>query len=105
MQKRQKEYDNLISERNNYKSEYDTIAKNVKRENFENVQTEYPAFTKYEEFLLKKLYKHTDYQNENIISTSITSSVEKIEKEYKLYLDAVERYTQLLTHNIHGKIP
>lgn len=89
--KRQKEYDNLISERNNYKSEYDTIAKNVKRENFENVQTEYPAFTKYEEFLLKKLYKHTDYKNENIISTSITSSVEKIEKEYKLYLDAVER--------------
>lgn len=88
---RQKEYDNLISERNNYKSEYDTIAKNVKRENFENVQTEYPAFTKYEEFLLKKLYKHTDYQNENIISTSITSSVEKIEKEYKLYLDAVDR--------------
>lgn len=88
---RQKEYDNLISEKNNYKSEYDTIAKNVKRENFENVQTEYPAFTKYEEFLLKKLYKHTDYQNENIISTSITSSVEKIEKEYKLYLDAVER--------------
>ena len=88
---RQKEYDNLISERNNYKSEYDTIAKNVKRENFENVQTEYPAFTKYEEFLLKKLYKHTDYQNENIISTSITSSVEKVEKEYKLYLDAVER--------------
>lgn len=88
---RQKEYDNLISERNSYKSEYDTIAKNVKRENFENVQTEYPAFTKYEEFLLKKLYKHTDYQNENIISTSITSSVEKIEKEYKLYLDAVER--------------
>ena len=88
---RQKEYDNLSSERNNYKSEYDTIAKNVKRENFENVQTEYPAFTKYEEFLLKKLYKHTDYQNENIISTSITSSVEKIEKEYKLYLDAVER--------------
>lgn len=89
--KRQKEYDNLISERNNYKSEYDTIATNVKRENFGNVQTEYPAFTKYEEFLLKKLYKHTDYQNENIISTSITSSVEKIEKEYKLYLDAVER--------------
>lgn len=88
---RQKEYDNLISERNNYKSKYDTIAKNVKRENFENVQTEYPAFTKYEEFLLKKLYKHTDYKNENIISTSITSSVEKIEKEYKLYLDAVER--------------
>lgn len=88
---RQKEYDNLISERNSYKSEYDTIAKNVKRENFENVQTEYPAFTKYEEFLLKKLYKHTDYKNENIISTSITSSVEKIEKEYKLYLDAVER--------------
>lgn len=88
---RQKEYDNLISERNNYKSEYDTIATNVKRENFGNVQTEYPAFTKYEEFLLKKLYKHTDYQNENIISTSITSSVEKIEKEYKLYLDAVER--------------
>lgn len=88
---RQKEYDNLISERNSYKSEYDTIAKNVKRENFENVQTKYPAFTKYEEFLLKKLYKHTDYQNENIISTSITSSVEKIEKEYKLYLDAVER--------------
>lgn len=88
---RQKEYDNLISEKNNYKSEYDTIAKNVKRENFENVQTEYPAFTKYEEFLLKKLYKHTDYKNENIISTSITSSVEKIEKEYKLYLDAVER--------------
>lgn len=88
---RQKKYDNLISERNNYKSEYDTIAKNVKRENFENVQTEYPAFTKYEEFLLKKLYKHTDYKNENIISTSITSSVEKVEKEYKLYLDAVER--------------
>ena len=89
--KRQKEYDDLISERNNYKSKYDTIATNVKRENFGNVQTEYPAFTKYDEFLLKKLYKHTDYQNENIISTSITSSVEKIEKEYKLYLDAVER--------------
>lgn len=88
---RQKEYNDVIVERDEYKKKYDEIAKNVKRENFENVQTEYPAFTKYEEFLLKKLYKHTDYQNENIISTSITSSVEKIEKEYKLYLDAVER--------------
>lgn len=89
--KRQKEYNDVIAERDEYKKKYDEIASNVKRENFGKVQTTYPAFTKYEEFLLKKLYKHTDYQNENIISTSITSSVEKIEKEYKLYLDAVER--------------
>lgn len=88
---RQKEYNDVIVERDEYKKKYDEIASNVKRENFGKVQTAYPAFTKYEEFLLKKLYKHTDYQNENIISTSITSSVEKIEKEYKLYLDAVER--------------
>lgn len=88
---RQKEYNNVIVERDEYKKKYDEIASNVKRENFGKVQTAYPAFTKYEEFLLKKLYKHTDYQNENIISTSITSSVEKVEKEYQLYLDAVDR--------------
>lgn len=89
--KRQKEYNDVIAERDEYKKKYDEIASNVKRENFGKVQTTYPAFTKYEEFLLKKLYKHTDYQNENIISTSITSSVEKVEKEYQLYLDAVDR--------------
>lgn len=88
---RQKEYNDVISERDEYKKKYDVIASNVKRENFGKVQTTYPAFTKYEEFLLKKLYKHTDYQNGNIISTSITSSVEKVEKEYQLYLDAVDR--------------
>lgn len=88
---RQKEYNDVIVERDEYKKKYDEIASNVKRENFGKVQTAYPAFTKYEEFLLKKLYKHTDYQNENIISTSITSSVEKVEKEYQLYLDAVDR--------------
>lgn len=89
--KRQKEYNDVIAERDEYKKKYDEIASNVKRENFGKVQTTYLAFTKYEEFLLKKLYKHTDYQNENIVSTSITSSVEKVEKEYQLYLDAVDR--------------
>ena len=88
---RKKEYDDVISERDGYKKEYTEIASNVKRENFGKVQTKYEEFTKYEEYLLKKLYKHTDYQNENIITTTITSSTEKVEKEYQLYLDAVDR--------------
>ena len=88
---RKKEYDDVISERDGYKKEYTEIASNVRRENFGKVQTKYSEFTKYEEYLLKKLYKHTDYQNENIITTTITSSTEKVEKEYQLYLDAVDR--------------
>ena len=88
---RKKEYDDVISERDGYKKEYTEIALNVRRENFGKVQTKYEEFTKYEEYLLKKLYKHTDYQNENIITTTITSSTEKVEKEYQLYLDAVDR--------------
>lgn len=88
---RKKEYDDVISERDGYKKEYTEIASNVRRENFGKVQTKYEEFTKYEEYLLKKLYKHTDYQNENIITTTITSSTEKVEKEYQLYLDAVDR--------------
>lgn len=88
---RKKEYDDVISERDGYKKEYTEIASNVRRENFGKVQTKYEGFTKYEEYLLKKLYKHTDYQNENIITTTITSSTEKVEKEYQLYLDAVDR--------------
>lgn len=88
---RKKEYDDVISERDGYKKEYTEIVSNVRRENFGKVQTKYEGFTKYEEYLLKKLYKHTDYQNENIITTTITSSTEKVEKEYQLYLDAVDR--------------
>ena len=88
---RKKEYDDVISERDGYKKEYTEIASNVRRENFGKVQTKYEGFTKYEEYLLKKLYKHTDYQNENIITTTITSSTEKVEKEYQLYLDAADR--------------
>lgn len=50
----------------------------------------YGAFTEDELALLLKYYIHTDYTNENIITTSISDDEDIIEQDEALYQDAVE---------------
>lgn len=48
-------------------------------------------FTAKELWILNRYRKHADYVNENIVTTSISTNAEIIQKEYELYQDAVEQ--------------
>lgn len=67
-----------------------TIAKNVLMENFGKVQSEYDGFTNEEMYIIKSLYNQNVYTNENIIVTSLDSTVDAVDKAKILYDDAVE---------------
>jgi hypothetical protein len=66
------------------------IAKDVLMENFGKVQEKYPAFTDKETYIIKSLYNQATYSNENIIITTLDSTVDAVDKAITLYKDAVE---------------
>lgn len=66
------------------------ISTNVKRQNFGTVQSDYSSFTDEEENILKNLYKHTDYTNENIVSNDISTTDDTVEQELRLWYDATD---------------
>ena len=56
----------------------------------ESVSIQNAGFTDEEIALLDKYYLHTDYVNQNILTTNISTNEEIVNTEYQLYLDAME---------------
>lgn len=88
LKERQAEYDKAkkpeIQEKRNQ------IAKDVLLENFGKVQNKYSAFTDKETYIIKSLYSQSTYTNENIIVTTLDSTVDAVDKSKVLYDDALE---------------
>lgn len=84
LEQRTAEYDAAVKEYKQYNKEMLDIKIMVQRENYAD------KFTDDEENMLKKIYRHTDYTNENVITTDITTTDTTVDKQYALYLEAVE---------------
>lgn len=84
LEQRTAEYDAAVKEYKQYNKEMLDVKIMVQRENYTD------KFTDDEENMLKKIYRHTDYTNENVITTDITTTDTTVDKQYALYLDAVE---------------
>lgn len=84
LEQRTAEYNAAVKEYKQYNKEMLDIKIMVQRENYTD------KFTDDEENMLKKIYRHTDYTNENVITTDITTTDTTVDKQYALYLDAVE---------------
>lgn len=88
LKERQAEYD--AAKKPEIQEKRNQIAKDVLMENFGNVQEKYPAFTDKETYIIKSLYNQATYSNENIIITTLDSTVDAVDKAITLYKDAVE---------------
>ena len=74
---------------NEYYTIRNDIAQNVSKVNWSN--EEFPnGFSDEDLEKLGRLYKSTDYVNENIIYTSTSSTEDIVDKAYELYEDAIE---------------
>ena len=74
---------------NEYYVKRNDIAQNVSKVNWSN--EEFPnGFSDEDLENLGRLYKSTDYVNENIIYTSVSSTEDIVDKAYELYEDAIE---------------
>lgn len=85
---RQAEYD--AAKKPEIQEKRNQIAKDVLMENFGNIQDKYPAFTDKETYIIKSLYNQATYTNENIVITTLDSTVDAVDKAITLYKDAVE---------------
>lgn len=88
LKERQAEYD--ASKKPEIQEKRNQIAKDVLMENFGKVQEKYLAFTDKETYIIKSLYNQATYSNENIIITTLDSTVDAVDKAITLYKDAVE---------------
>lgn len=88
LKERQTEYD--AAKKPEIQEKRNQIAKDVLMENFGKVQEKYPAFTDKETYIIKSLYNQATYSNENIIITTLDSTVDAVDKAITLYKDAVE---------------
>lgn len=88
LKERQAEYD--TAKKPEIQEKRNQIAKDVLMENFGKVQEKYPAFTDKETYIIKSLYNQATYSNENIIITTLDSTVDAVDKAITLYKDAVE---------------
>ena len=88
LKERQAEYD--AAKKPEIQEKRNQIAKDVLMENFGKVQEKYPAFTNKETYIIKSLYNQATYSNENIIITTLDSTVDAVDKAITLYKDAVE---------------
>ena len=88
LKERQAEYD--AAKKPEIQEKRNQIAKDVLMENFGKVQEKYPAFTDKETYIIKSLYNQATYSNENIIITTLDSTVDAVDEAITLYKDAVE---------------
>ena len=88
LKERQAEYD--AAKRPEIQEKRNQLAKDVLIENFGKVQSAYPAFSEKEIYIIKSLYNQATYSNENIIVTSLDTTVDAVDKALTLYKDAVE---------------
>lgn len=85
---RQAEYE--AAEKPEIQEKRNQIAKDVLIENYSKMQTQYPAFTDTEIYIIKSLYNQSIYTNENIIVTTLDSTADAVDKSKVLYDDAIE---------------
>ena len=84
------------NEKNRRQQQYDDAQailegiRNQMDEMKELVSIENAGFTDEELTLLDKYYIHTDYTNDNILTTNISTNEQIVEAEHQLYLDAME---------------
>ena len=83
--KRQAEYDEAISKLNNIQSQREELVASV-----DKIHVSF-GFTDKELTILNKYYIHTDYINENIVTTSLDDNDAIVGHEYELYKDALEQ--------------
>ena len=88
LKERQAEYD--AAKKPEIQEKRNQLAKDVLIENFGKVQSAYPAFSEKEIYIIKSLYNQATYSNENIIVTSLDTTVDAVDKALTLYKDAVE---------------
>lgn len=82
---RQAEYDEAISKLNNIQSQREELVASV-----DKIHVSF-GFTDKELAILNKYYIHTDYINENIVTTSLDDNNAIVDHEYELYKDALEQ--------------
>ena len=85
---RQQEVDDAQEILDGIIEDMDEIKEAVKIENWVGDNEE--VFTEEELKLLDKYYIHTDYINQDIFTTSISTNQQIVDTEYQLYLDAME---------------
>lgn len=85
---RQAEYD--AAKKPDIQEKRNQLAKDVLIENFGKVQDKLPGFTDKELYIIKSLYSQATYTNENIIVTTLDSTVDAVDKSITLYKDALE---------------
>lgn len=85
---RQQEVDDAQETLDGIVEDMDEIKSDVDIEVWEGDNGE--TFTEEELKLLDKYYLHTDYTNQNILATSISTNQEIVDAENQLYLDAME---------------
>ena len=85
---RQAEYD--AAKKPEIQEKRNQLAKDVLIENFGKVQDKLPGFTDKELYIIKSLYSQATYTNENIIVTTLDSTVDAVDKSVTLYKDALE---------------
>ena len=85
---RQQEYDDAQAALDEIVDAMDEIKVDVAIENY--VDENDSGFTEEELLLLDKYYMHTDYTNQDIFTTSISTNQQIVDTEYQLYLDAME---------------
>lgn len=79
---RQQEYDDQQELINSLAQQYDAIKESTYKDNY--------GFTTAELWLLQRYMIHTDYVNENIVVTDISTNRQIVEQENLLYQDALE---------------
>lgn len=85
---RTNELSTMETERDKINEDRQSVAKDVQKDQFGKVQTEYEGFTEHELSLLRIISVQSDYVNENILTTSISTENEVVDTQYQLYLDA-----------------
>lgn len=92
LNERQAEYDQAIQDVEDLEDEMDTLSTSLKIESFKSDNpSDELYFTTRELWILNRYRKNADYINENIITTSISTNRQIIDKIYELYQDAVEQ--------------
>lgn len=92
LSERQAEYDAAVQEVDDLAEDMEELSTSLKIESFKSDEpSDELYFTTRELWILNRYRKHTDYVNENIITTTLSTNRQIIDKTYELYQDAVEQ--------------
>ena len=89
LEERQQEYDDAMDEVKQVAQQMLDLSLSVEKENF--IDSHGNHFTAKELWLLQRYYIHTDYINDNIVTTDMFTNEKIVQTEYDLYNDALEQ--------------